>query len=74
MHIRFQLLHEEDMSRFFDALGRYGGGFFAIQQCVMRRLRAGDADKSVQYQPNLAAECDVRWLTVKPAPPAEKKG
>ena len=72
MHIKFQLLHEEDLPRFFDALGRYGGGFFTIDQCTMRRLKAGEADRNVQFQPNLAAECDVRWLTVKPA--AEKKG
>ncbi len=74
MNIRFQLLHEEDLPRFFDALARHGGGFFTLHQCVMRRLKAGEAEKNVQYQPNLAAECDVRWLTVKPAPPAEKKG
>jgi len=74
MQVRFQLLHEEDLLRFFDALARHGGGFFTLQQCVMRRLKQGEADKSVQYQPNLSAECDVRWVTVKPAPPAEKKG
>lgn len=74
MNLRFQLLHEEDLPRFFDALARHGGGFFALNQCVMRRARAGEAEKAVQYQPNLGAECDVRWLTVRPAPPPGKKG
>lgn len=72
MHIKFQLLHEEDLPRFFEALGRYGSGFFTIDQCTMRRLKSGETDKNVQFQPNLAAECDVRWLTVKPG--SEKKG
>lgn len=72
MHLRFRLLHEEDLPRFFDALGAYGGGFFTVDQCTLRRLRP--ADEKVQLQANLNAECDVRWLTVKPAGPAEKKG
>lgn len=72
MHIKFQLLHEEDLPRFFEALGRYGSSFFTIDQCTMRRLKSGETDKNVQFQPNLAAECDVRWLTVKPG--SEKKG
>jgi hypothetical protein len=75
MHLKFRLLHEEDLPRFFDALGRRGGGFYTIDQCVMRRIKTGaDAEKTLQAEPNLTAECDVRWLTVKPATPADKKG
>ena len=73
MHLRFRLLHEEDLPRFFGALGSYGGGFFTVDQCTVRRLRPVE-EKDPQVQPNLAAECEVRWLTVKPAGPAEKKG
>lgn len=73
MHLKFRLLHEEDLPRFFEALGRRGGGFFTIDQCVMRRIKPGEAEKTVQAEPNLAAECDVRWLTVKPIPPGEAK-
>lgn len=72
MHMKFQLLHEEDMPRFFNALARYGGGYFTVDQCVIRRLRPAEPDRTVQFQPNLSAECDVRWLTVKPG--SEKKG
>ena len=74
MHLKFRLLHEEDLPRFFEALGRYGGGYFTVDQCTMRRIRTADADRVVQLQPNLNAECDVRWLTVKPPAPPEKKG
>ena len=72
MQLRFRLLHEEDLPRFFTALGRYGGGYFTIDQCTMRRMRLGELDKSMQ--PNLAAECEVRWLTIRPPGAPEKKG
>ncbi|MGZ5093153.1 MAG: hypothetical protein ACXWIP_18370 [Burkholderiales bacterium] len=72
MRLRFSLLHEEDLPRFFNALAQGSGGFFTIDHCVIRRLRSGDADKGLQFEPHLAAECELRWLTVKPS--AEKKG
>jgi hypothetical protein len=74
MHLKFKLLHEEDLPRFFDALSRRGGGFYTVDQCVIQRMKAGEIEQTVQFQPNLAAECDLRWLTVKPAQPQEKKG
>lgn len=74
MHLKFNLLHEEDLLRFFDALGRYGTGFFTVEQCQMRRLRPADLDRSMQVQPNLVSECDLRWLTVKPQAGTERKG
>lgn len=74
MHLKFNLLHEEDLPRFFDALGRYGTGFFTVEQCQMRRLRPADLDRSMQVQPNLVSECDLRWLTVKPQAGTERKG
>lgn len=74
MQLRFRLLHEEDLPRFFDALGRRGGGFFTIDQCSVRRLKAGEAERNLQFQPNLAAECALKWLTVRPATAPEKKG
>ena len=74
MQLRFRLLHEEDLVRFFDALGRNGSGYFTVDQCTMRRTRAGDIDRNAASQPNLTAECEVRWLTVKPPAPPEKKG
>ena len=74
MHLKFNLLHEEDMPRFFDALGRRGAGFFTVEQCQMRRARQGDVDRSMSVQPNLVAECDLRWLTVKPQAGSERKG
>ena len=69
MQLRFRLLHEGDLPRFFEALRRYGGTFFTVDQCVLRRVGASGG-ASLPVQPNLGAECELRWLTVKPA---EKK-
>jgi hypothetical protein len=72
MHLKFRLLHEEDLPRFFDALGRRSGGFYTIDECTMKRLNT-DIEKGPQLDANLSAECDLRWLTVTPAK-AGKKG
>jgi hypothetical protein len=74
MRLKFRLLHEEDLPRFFNALARGSGGFFTVDQCLVRRLKAGEVEKSLQFQPHLAAECELRWLTVRPAATGEKKG
>ena len=74
MQLRFRLLHEGDLPRFFDALRRHGGSYFTVDQCVLRRIGAADDRKPATVQPNLSAECELRWLTVKPAASAEKKG
>jgi hypothetical protein len=71
MRLRLRLLHEEDLARFVQALGQQGGGFFTMDQCIMKRLRPGDT--TLQFQPNLSAECELSWLTAKPATD-EKKG
>jgi hypothetical protein len=73
MHLKFRLLHEEDLPRFFGALARQGTGFFTLEQCHMRRQSSKDSDKALQFQLNLTAECDVRWLTINPPPSTEKK-
>ena len=51
MKLRFRLLHEEDLPRFLDALGRHGVGFFTVEQCAMRRLRPGDVDRTLWRSP-----------------------
>ena len=71
MQVRLRLLHEEDLTRFLDALAWSGGGFFTVDRCVLRRLRTGEAERDARVQQNIAAECDLRWLTARL--PAEKK-
>jgi len=72
MHLKFRLLHEEDLLHFFQALAHQGGGFFTQDQCQIRRQNAKD-DTGVQFQTNLTAECDVRWITINPPAATEKK-
>ena len=71
MQVRLRLLHEEDLTRFLDALAWSGGGVFTVDRCVLRRLRTGEAERDARVQQNIAAECDLRWLTARL--PAEKK-
>ena len=63
MTLRFRLLHEEDLLRFFNTLRDAGAGMFAIDECAIKRAETGPG---MRYQPNLAAECKISWITAKP--------
>jgi hypothetical protein len=60
MKLRFRLLHEEDLMRFLNTLARQGAGLYTVDQCVVRRVDTGGV---IRYQPNLAAECELAWIT-----------
>ena len=62
MRVRFRLLHEGDLERFLNSLARQGTGIFAVDQCLMRRI---DTRGVIRYQPNVTAECDLSWITVR---------
>jgi hypothetical protein len=62
MRLQFRLLHEADLMRFLGALSRQGGGFFTVDQCILRRI---DNRGVIRYQPNISADCDLAWITVK---------
>jgi len=64
MQIRFRLLHEEDLMRFFAALARQGGGIFTIDKCSLQRL---DTRGVIRYQPNVTADCELSWITINVA-------
>lgn len=64
MRLRFGLLHEGDLMRFFHTLGQSGAGVFSIDQCTVRRAETTGA---MRHQPNLAAECELSWITARPA-------
>jgi len=71
MQLRFRLLHEGDLLRFFDALARQGGGVFTIDQCLLRRI---DTRGVIRFQPNVSADCDLSWITARiDAGPEQKK-
>ena len=70
MKLNFRLLHEGDLMTFLDTLAAQHAGFFAVNQCSIQRL---NPDGSVRIQPNLGAECEIAWITLKPAAPGDKK-
>lgn len=63
MKLDFRLLHEADLLRFFGALREQGAGLFHLDQCTLRRTDAGG---NLRYQPNIAANCELVWITARP--------
>lgn len=68
MKVTLKLLHEDDLMRFLGTLARLGAGVFAVNQCVLERVDPGD---DLRNQPNVRAECELAWITLRP--PGEKK-
>ncbi len=64
MKINLGLLHEGDLMGFLSALAKQNAGIFSVNQCLVTRADTGG---SIRYQPNLHAECELSWITVKPA-------
>jgi hypothetical protein len=62
MKIRAPLLHEGDLLRFLATLENQRVGLFTVNQCTLDRT--GPAGSVPRYQPNLAAECDLTWITL----------
>ena len=70
MKISFRLLHEGDLLRFLGTLAQQGAGFFSVNQCLVERI---DAEAVIRFQPTLRANCELAWITVRPAVAGEKK-
>ncbi len=71
MRLRFGLLHEEDLLRFFKALGAEQAGAFSLSECALQRL-ISDVSKPAN-QPTLRAECSLAWITIRTPPGPEKR-
>jgi hypothetical protein len=63
MKLRFQMLHEGDLPRFFELLSNQKAGLFMVDQCDLKRISSAH---SARYQPNLAADCQLSWITAQP--------
>jgi hypothetical protein len=68
MKVRLPLLHEQDLQTFLHSLAEQNAGVFLVEQCVVRRAALV---QTARFQPNMTAECQLAWLTAKPAPAAE---
>lgn len=64
MTVRFQMLHEEDLPRFFELLSKQSAGLFMVDQCTIKRIAS---TQNLRFQPNLAADCQLSWITAQPA-------
>jgi hypothetical protein len=69
MKLRFGLLYEDDLIRFFQRLAAENVGTFSVNQCSLQRIGPADPFQAAN-QPMLKAECEVAWITIPP-PPAE---
>lgn len=70
MKISLGLLHEGDLMRFLSTLAKLGAGVFSVNECLIQRQDTGG---SIRFQANLRAQCELAWLTVRPAAPSDKK-
>lgn len=62
MKINIKLLHEEDLPNFLRALEAQHAGLYLLQGCTLSR--SANAAFSVRFEPKLAAECELAWLSL----------
>jgi hypothetical protein len=70
MKLRFQMLHEGDLPKFFEYLAEQNAGVFIVNDCSVRRISATPA---ARFQPNMSAECELAWITAQPPPTMEER-
>lgn len=63
MKLRFQMLHEGDLQRFFELLSNQQAGPFMVDQCTLKRT---SSTVNTRVQPNIAADCQLSWITAQP--------
>ena len=68
MNLRFQMLHEGDLQKFFEHLAEQNAGVFVVNQCSVRRVSQTPA---ARFQPNMNAECELAWITAQPPPSSD---
>lgn len=70
MKLRFQMLHEGDLPKFFEYLAEQNAGVFIVNQCSVRRT---SVTPPTRFQPNMSAECEVAWITAQPPAAGEER-
>jgi len=66
MQLHMDLLHEMDMLNFFDDLRQ--SGYFAVQDCVLKRGTSGAVAAGAEPGATLSADCSLLWLTLGGVP------
>jgi hypothetical protein len=62
MELRLRLLHEGDLIAFLRHLKAQEVGLFLPVACELKRLQGGPFN--VRFEPKLAADCELVWLTL----------
>ena len=65
MSLTFDLLHEGQLIRFFDALRSSINGWFMLDGCSVTRIDNASDNSKAGSVPQLKAECKGGWLTLK---------
>lgn len=65
MTLQFELLHEEQLTDFFDAMRADIKGWFILDHCSLERTAAPGEGDLRAAMPQLKAECGGGWLTLK---------
>lgn len=68
MKLRFQMLHEGDLPKFFAHLSEPNAGVFVVNACNMQRT---STTLTARFAPNMSAECELAWITAQPPPMTE---
>ena len=63
MKVTVKMLHEGDLIPFLGTLAQQQIGVFLVDQCTMKR---DDITGSARNQPNVRADCELAWITLRP--------
>jgi hypothetical protein len=62
--LQFELLHEGQLLKFFDALRSQTNGWYQLEGCSMQRADLNE-ETAAAAEPHLKAECSGGWITLK---------
>jgi hypothetical protein len=66
MRLQMDLLHEMDLLNLLDDLRQ--AGYFAVQDCTLKRHASAATGAASGAAPTLGAECELLWLTLGSTP------
>ena len=61
--LQFDLLHEAQLLKFFDALRTLNDGWYQLEGCTMQRLTLNEESDTAAV-PHIKAECSGGWITL----------
>ena len=63
MKLTLDLLHMGDLEKLFTELDKYALGYYSISACKFNRKAF--PGEPLELQPNIAAECELKWINIK---------